>query len=194
MQEPSTLPLRPSGMRRLLVLMVISTSLFAQPRPSRRPGMQVQGVGSAELAVKQAAERLVNTRKGIELGLKVLQHIRASDRALIDPMQPSIAVQKAFEEISEAERLNPSPQLAVGIIRARQTVDAARKSPASADFGRLRATIREDALGPVQRQVVRAATQLHDETMAWLAVQELISTHLKSLADITGEGLRAADE
>lgn len=185
---------RPTGMRRLLVLVVISTSLFAQPRPPRRSGIHMQGVAAAEVAVKQAAERLVHTRKAMERDLKVLQHIRASDRALIDPMQPSIAVQKAFEEISEAERLNVIPPLAIGIIKARQTVDAARKSPASADFGRLRATIRDDALGPFQRHVVRAATQLHDETVAWLAVQELISTHLKSLADITGEGLRAADE
>ena len=149
---------------------------------------------AAEMAVKQAAERLVDTRKALERELQVLTHIRASDKALIDPMQPIIAVQKAYEEISEAERLNANPYLAPGIIRARQVVDAARKSPATADFGHLRATIRDDALGPVQRNVVRGATQIHEETVAWLSVQELISTHLKSLADITNEGLRAADE
>jgi len=152
------------------------------------------GVQSAEMAVKQAAERLGNMRKAIERDLKVLGHIRNSDNALVDPMQPGIAVQKAFEEMSEAERLNADPVLASGLIRARQRLDAARKSPATADFGHLRAVIREEALGPSSRLVVRTATLLQEETLAWIAVQEMIATHLKSLAEITGESLRASQQ
>lgn len=152
------------------------------------------GVQSAEMAVRQAAERLGNTRKAIEQGLKVLSHIRNSDNALVDPMQPGIAVQKAFEEMAEAERLNGDPVLASGLIRARQRLDEARKSPATADFGRLRAIIRDEALGPASRMVVRSATILQEETLAWIAVQEMIATHLKSLAEITGESLRAAQQ
>jgi hypothetical protein len=156
--------------------------------------MPLQTAQQAEMAVKGAMERLANDRKAIELALKVLGHIRAADRALIDPMQPTIAVQKSFEEISEAERLNVNPYLAVGIIRTRQAIDNARKSPATADFGQLRSVLREYALGPVQRDVVRVASALHDETVQWLAVQELIGAHLKSLADITAQSLRAANE
>lgn len=152
------------------------------------------GVQSAETAVKQAAERLANTRKAVEQNLKVLGHIRNSDNALVDPMQPGIAVQKAFEEMVEAERLNGDPVLATGLIRARQRLDEARKSPATADFGRLRAIVRDEALGPSIRLVVRTATVLQEETLAWIAVQEMIATHLKSLAEITGESLRASQQ
>jgi hypothetical protein len=109
-------------------------------------------------------------------------------------MQPGIAVEKAYEQMAEAERKNANPYLAPAIIRARQVLEDARRSPASADFGRLRALVRDEALGPFQRHVVRGANALHDETVAWLNVQELIATHLKSLADLTSEGLRAADE
>ncbi len=148
----------------------------------------------AESAVKQAIQKLGNDRKAIELQLQVLAHIRASDRALTDPMQPTIAVEKAFEQISEAERLNMDFLLRQGLIKSRQELDAARKSPMSADFPRLRSIVRGDALGPASRLVVRTATVLQEDTVAWLAVQELIGAHLKSLADITGESLRAAQE
>jgi hypothetical protein len=177
----------------LILLVVVSMPLLAQ-RPPRRPPPPSQGVMSAEMAVKGAMERLGNERKAIEVMLQVLAHIRSSDRALTDPMQPSIAVEKAFEEMSEAERKNTDFLLRQGLIRSRQELDAARRSPASADFPRLRAIIRDEALGPASRIVVRNATALQAETLAWIGVQELIASHLKSLADITGESLRAAQE
>lgn len=161
--------------------------------PPRRPA-GMMGPSAAQNAVRQAAERLGNERKGIEVMLRVLQHIRNSDRALVDPMQPAIAVQKAFEELSEAERLMTEPVLRTGLIRARQALEAARNSPATADFGRLRATVREEALDPVSQAVIRLATALHEESLAWISVQEQIAGHLKVLADITGESLRAAQE
>lgn len=186
---------RPTGMRPLLAFLTITFVCVAAEgqRPSRRtpPG---PGPGAAESAVQQAAERLASSRKGIERLLVVMQHVRNSDRALVDPMQPAIAVQKAFEEITEAERLNSDPYLRQGLIRARQAVEGARNSPGTADFGRLRAAIREEALGPVSRAVVRAASALQEETLAWISVQEQIATHLKTLAEITGESLRAAQD
>jgi hypothetical protein len=182
-------------MRPLLAFLAITlVCLTAEgQRPPRRmpPG---PGPSAADSAVKQAAQRLSDMRKGIDRGLQVLAHVRDADRALTDPMQPSIAVQKAFEEIGEAERSSDDPVVRQGLIRARQTLDAARNSPGTADFGRLRATVRDDALGPASRAVVRTATMLQEETLAWIAVQEQIATHLKTLAEITGESLRAAQE
>ncbi|HEX6087369.1 MAG TPA: hypothetical protein VF266_22750 [Thermoanaerobaculia bacterium] len=183
-------------MRRLLAFLTIAVvcgaSAGQQQRVTpRRPG-GLMGPSAAESAVRQAAERLGNERKGIEVLLRVLQHIRNADRALVDPMQPAIAVQKSFEELSEAERLMADPVLRTGLIRARQALVAARNSPGTADFGRLRATVRDEALGPVSRAVIRSATALHEETLAWISVQEQIATHMKTLADITGESLRAA--
>lgn len=182
-------------MRTLMAFLAIACVCVAAEgqRPPRRPA-GMMGPGAAESAVRQAAERLGNDRKGIEIMLRVLQHIRNSDRALIDPMQPAIAVQKSFEQLNEAERLMGDPVLRTGLIRARQALEAARNSPGTADFGRLRATVREEALGPVSRAVIRSATGLHEESLAWIAVQEQIATHLKTLAEITGEGLRAAQE
>ena len=183
-------------MRRTLVVAAVilgSTSLLAQ-RPPRRMGPAAAGVQQAEMAVRQAAERLADTRKAVERQLQVLMHVRKSDAALADAMQPSVAVQEAFEQLSRAESLNLDPIVRHGLIRARQEVDAARKSPGSADFGRLRGIIREHALGPASRQAMRTATALQDETMAWMSVQELIAIHLKTLTEITGEALRAAQE
>jgi predicted naringenin-chalcone synthase len=162
-------------------------------RPPRR-ALPSQSVQQAEMAVKGAMERFGNERKAIEVMLQVHAHIRSADRALVDPMQPAIAVQKAFEEMSEAERKNTDFLLEQGLIESRQQLDAARRSPSSADFGRLRGILREEAIGPSSRAVVRAATSLQQETMAWIALQELIAAHMKALAEVTGEGLRAAQE
>jgi hypothetical protein len=183
-------------MRRLLAVLAVTlvcASMQAQ-RPPRRPGMATPGVNAAEAAVRQAIERLGNDKKAIDRDLEVLARIRASDRVLIDPMQPTIAVQKAFEEMVEAERLNQDFLLRQGLIRSRQELDAARNSPGTADFARLRALIRDQALGPSSRLVVRTATRLQEETMAWITVQELMTAHLKMLSEITGESLRAAQE
>ena len=182
-------------MRRVFVLLAVtfvSTSLFAQqPRVMRRVPPS-PGARSAEAAVKDAVERLGQVKKALDVDLKVLGFIRNADRVLTDPMQPSIAVEKAFEQMSEAERLRGDFLVQQGVIRSRQELEAARRSPASADFPRLRQLIRDQALGPASRVVVRNATDLQEETLAWIAVQEMIATHLKTLAEITGENLRAA--
>jgi hypothetical protein len=181
-------------MRRILMVLVVtfvSTTLLAQ-RPSRRVPPSLGPAVSAERMVKEAMERLGEERKEYERDLKVLGHIRNSDKALVDAMQPTVALEKAHDGISEAERLNPDFFLGQAIIHARQEIENARRSPAAADFERLRALIR-DALGISSRLVVRNALRMQEETMAWISVQELIATHLKTLADITGESLRASD-
>jgi hypothetical protein len=193
--KPFPPEIRPTGMRRIFaVLMVtlVSLTLAAQRRPPRMP--ITDGPLSADAALKQSVERLGIEKKDMDRDLQVLARIRAADRALTDPMQPSIAVEKAFEEISEAERLNADFYVQQGVIRIRQEMEAARRSPTSADFGHLRGLIREHALGPASRVVVRNATRLQEETLGWIAVQEKIATHLKMLAEITGESLRAADQ
>jgi hypothetical protein len=139
-------------------------------------------------------ERLGAEKKAMDRDLAVLAHIRAGDRALTDPMQPTIAVEKAHEELSEAGRLNVDFLVGQGLIRVRQGLEDARRSPATADFGRLRSLIQEQALGPSSRLVVRNATRLQEETLAWIQLQDLIATHLKTLAQITGESLRASNE
>lgn len=81
-----------------------------------------------------------------------------------------------------------------GLSRVRRGLEEARRSPATADFGRLRSLVQEQALGPSSRLVVRNATRLQEEMLAWIQVQELIAMHLKNLAEITCESLRASDE
>lgn len=181
-------------MRRILMVLAVayvSTAVLAQ-RPPRRMPPALGPAKSAEGMVKEAMERLGEERKEYERDLKVLGHLRNTDKALNDSMQPTVALEKAHDQVSEAERLNPDFLLEQAIIGARQEIENARRSPAAADFERLRALIR-DALGISSRIVVRNALRMQEETMAWIAVQELIATHLKTLADITGESLRASD-
>ena len=186
-------------MRRLsavLVVMVASVLVLAQAQqaPRRRTTPPSVRAHAAELPVKQAAEQLAAEKKVIERDLQVLAHLRDADAALADPMQPSVAVEKAHEHIQKAESLNTDFLVQQGLIRTRQEIDSARRSPASADFGRLRSILREHALGPSSRLAVRNAARLHEETIAWMAVQEQISAHLRALTNITGESLRASQQ
>jgi hypothetical protein len=175
----------------VLAVTLLSMPLLAQ----RRPRIPISdGPPSAEAILKESIERLGAEKKAMDRDLQVLARLRAADRALTDPMQPTIAVEKAFQEIAEAERLNVDFYVQQGVVRARQEMEAARRSPAAADFGHLRAIIREHALGPASRVVVRNAIRLQEETLGWIAVQEKIATHLKMLAEITGESLKASDQ
>ena len=159
-------------------------------RPGGRPS---QHTFAADAAVKQAAEQLGNDRKQIERDLQVLVHLRAADAALADSMQPSVAIQKSFESVEEAIRFNNDFVVRQALSRARTALEEARRSPGSADFGRLRGFMRE-ALVSASRVTMRNATRLHEESTAWLGVQEQISGHLRVLAEITGESLRASQE
>jgi hypothetical protein len=188
-------------MRRLLiVLTLVSASALAQtsgpprnrpPVPGFRPGPAVQ---SAEMAVKQAMEQLANVRKGIERDVEVLNHLRTADDALVDNMQPSNAIQKAYEQVEEAKRLAPDFTVMQGVIKIERELEAARRSPLGADFGHLRSILRDEALGPASRVVARNALRLQEETLAWMKIQELIATHVRTLAEIAGDSLRAAQK
>jgi hypothetical protein len=182
-------------MRRLaLLLLAIPLLAQAPPRQRMKPPMATPGAPMAEMAVKNAAEALANARKGYDRDLEVLRHLRTADDALADNMQPENAIQKAYEEVDAAHRLNPEFTTLQGVIKAQDALDSARRSPHSADFGHLRAIVRDEAFRPAARQAVQNATRLQSEITAWLHVQQLIADHLNNLSEITGESLRAAEQ
>jgi hypothetical protein len=147
---------------------------------------------TAESAIKQAMDQLAGEKKVFDRDVDVLRHLRASDDALNDPMQPHNAVQKAYEEVEAAKALNPEFLVLQGTIKAERELELARQSPASTDFGRLRGIIRSEAIGAAARLVARNGARLQEDTLAWLKVQELISSHLRVVAEISAESLRAA--
>jgi hypothetical protein len=187
-------------MRRLflIVLTLASASALAQTPPPRnrppagfRPSATAQ---SAEMSVKQAAEQLAYSRKGLERDVDVLTHLRAADDALVDNMQPSTAIQKAYDEVEQAKRLGPEFLVMQGVIKAERELEAARRSPIGADFGKLRTVVRDEALGPAMRLVIRNAQRLQEETVAWIKVQEQIGTYLRTLSEVAGASLQAAQK
>jgi len=184
-------------MRRLfVVLMLLGAPLLAQTRERRPPaGYRITpnlGAQSAEAAVKQAMEQLVTMKKAVDRDIEVLTHLRAADAALVDNMQPTVSIQKAYEEVEKAKALNPEFNVMQGVIKNERELEAARRSPIGADFGHLRTILRDEALGPASRVVVREALRLQEETAAWMKVQELIAAHVRMLSDIASDSLRAA--
>src|SRR6185295_15113531 len=132
------------------LLLTIATTVIAQPqrvRPSNGPAI------NGEMAIKQASDALAMQRKSLERDIEVLTHLRAADVALTDPMQPTNAVEKAWDEVEKAKQLAPEFNVMQGVIRVERELEDARRSPMSADFGRLRATLRREALGPAARVV-----------------------------------------
>jgi len=184
-------------MRRLfVVLMLLAAPLLAQTRERRPPvGYRTPpnlGAQSAEAAVKQAMEQLVTMKKVVDRDIEVLTHLRAADAALVDNMQPTVSIQKAYEEVEKAKALNPEFNVMQGVIKNERELEGARRSPIGADFGHLRTILRDEALGPASRVVVREALRLQEETAAWMKVQELIAAHVRALSDIASDSLRAA--
>jgi hypothetical protein len=167
------------------------SAAFAQAPPSLRQNPRVVSRPmSAESAVKQAMEAMVEERKAFERDVAVLRHIREADDALTDPMQPSNAIQKAYDHIDEARRLMPEFVVMQGLNKVFHDLTEARRSPVSADFGRLRMTVKTEAEGPASRVAVRNALRLEDETLMWIKVQEMIAMHLRTLSEIASESLR----
>ncbi|HWS73103.1 MAG TPA: hypothetical protein VN605_13380 [Thermoanaerobaculia bacterium] len=177
----------------LLSLVVIAVPLFAQAPSRRTPRRQLRSDG-AEASIRFAAEQLANDKKSIERDVAVLRHLRAADAALVDAMQPANALQKAYEEVSEARRLAPDFAALQGVITLQQALADARRSPGAADFGHLRSLLRTDALGPASRVVVHNALRLQEESVAWLKIQQLIGDHLRALSDLSSDSLRASEE
>jgi len=188
-------------MRKLFVaLTLVCVAAFAQSSrtpPSRRPPGMTRigspGASAAEAAVKQSMEQLVQLKKAFERDLEIMSHLRTADQALVDNMQPTVSVQKAYEEVEAAKGLQPEVFVLNGIIKVERELEGARRSPTSADFGRLRAVLRDEALGPQSRVLARNAARLQEETVAWLRVQELIGAHVRVMSEIVGDALRAAE-
>jgi hypothetical protein len=182
-----------------IVMVMFCLPLMAQSsRPSRGTLQRVISrspmVLSAESAVKQAMDLLVSEKKIFDRDLEVLRDLRDAEEALTDPMQPNNAIQKAYEKVDAAKALNPDFLVMQGVVTSQRALEQARLSPASTDFGRLRGTIHTEAVGPAARLVARNGARLQEETLSWIKIQELISAHLRSLAEISGESLRAAQQ
>ena len=184
-------------MRRLVLLslslVLITLPLLAQTSGRRPPRTPLRADG-AESSIRFAAEQLANDRKAIERDVAVLRRLRAADAALADSMQPANALQKAYEEVSEARRLAPDLAALQGVIKLQQALEDARRSPGAVDFGHLRSLLRTDALGPMSRVVVHNTLMLQAETVAWLRIQQMIGDHLRTLTDLSADSLRAAEE
>jgi uncharacterized membrane-anchored protein len=178
-----------------LSIAALAVPIAAQTPPPRvvRAERSSQTSGVAEIAVKQASEQLVAIKKICERDIAVLAHLRAADDALADAMQPANAVQKAYEEVGAAKGLGPEFFVMQGVMRTERALEDARRSPMTADFGRLRSTLRDEAVGPASRVAVRDALRLEDEALAWLKVQQLIADHLRALSEISSQSLRAAE-
>ena len=184
-------------MRRLFVLlMLVSVAAFSQTSRNRPPGPRptFPGAQSAEMAVKQSMEQLAAMKKFVDRDAEVLGHLRTADDALADAMQPSIAIQKAYEEVVKAKSLNPEFLVMQGVIKSERELEGARRSPVSADFGHIRSVLRDEALGPATRVVIRHAQRLQEETVAWIKVQELIAAHLRALSEIASSSLQASQK
>jgi hypothetical protein len=179
----------------LLIAMIALPMLGQAPPPRQRVFRPVApNAEGAESAVKQAAEQLAAFRKVCERDVDVLRHLRAADAALTDPMQPTVAVQKAVEEVDKAKSLQPEFVVLQGVIKVQRELESAQRSPVVADFGHLRAVLRDNAVGPASRVAVRDALRLQEETAAWLRVEQLIADHLRNLSDIAGATLRASEQ
>jgi hypothetical protein len=188
--------MRQSGMRTIVMTIVfagMTLPLFAQQPPRMRPNPQAaRRAAGAEAAVKEAMEQLVAEKKVYERDVEVLARLRAAEQALLDEMQPNVSIQKAWDEVQASKRNGADFLVMQGIVRAERELEGARRSPNTADFGRLRGILRGEAIGPATRVVVAHALRLEDEALAWIKVQELISAHLRSLSEIAGESLRAS--
>ncbi|HEX7830669.1 MAG TPA: hypothetical protein VF787_13515 [Thermoanaerobaculia bacterium] len=154
--------------------------------PSGRPY-----TGSVEANVKSAAMRFAERKEIIDKDIRAMAGLRAADKALTDPTQPGVAIEKAFERVDPVSGLTSDFLVRQGAIRVRQELEAARRSPSTADFGRLRAILQEEAIGPAVRVIARHGAELSEETMKWLALQELIAAHLRQLTETSAEALRA---
>ena len=178
-----------------LLAVVATLPLLAQtPPPRRMPPRGGFPADGASAAVKVAIEQVTNQKKVYDRDVEVLRHVRTADSALVDPSQPMNALQKAYEEIDKAIVLKPDFPVMQGLVKTKQVLEDARRSPGVADFGRLRSLLTQHAERPATRTVVANATRLEEDILSWLKVQEAISVHLRTLSEIAGENLRISQE
>jgi len=147
-----------------------------------------------ETYIKQAAEQLATLKKAFDRDIEILAHIRTADNVLVDSMQPTVAIEKANDEMRSAEALLPPFDVEQGVIASKRVLETARLSPTTTDFGKLRSVIRSEALGPASRAVTRNALRLNDEMNEWIKIQQMISDQLRMMSDISSTSLRAAEQ
>lgn len=176
----------------LLVLLTLFPPLVSAQSSRPAPRHAQFDAVQAERFLAAGAERLAERKKSYERDLGALRRIRAADEALVDPMQPAASLEKAHEELGKAKGLAADLILADGLVAAYDAIEAARRSPGSADFPRLRTIIRRECEGPARRIVLANAVALEEEILAWLKVQERIAEHLRLLSEIAGESVRAS--
>ncbi|HKB78545.1 MAG TPA: hypothetical protein VKH35_02400 [Thermoanaerobaculia bacterium] len=177
----------------ILVLMPLAAAAQTDQRPRVVRSMRGPGPATAEGAVKQSMQRLGEIKKDFDRDFLIVGHLRAADAALTDPMQPSNAVQKAYEEVDAAKLISVDFVVTQGITHAEEEIDNARRSPGSADFGRLRSILRSEATTLALRLLLRRTADLEDETFAWIHVQQMISDHLQNLSEITSQAVRTLE-
>lgn len=175
-----------------LLLVVMTSNAVAQSHPPRR--MHPRGATlAAENAVKAAAEELERVKEMYERDVQVLAHLRAAQAALEDAMQPSVALEKAWDHVDKAKGLLASHPGAVAQ-RTRDVhreLETARRSPSSADFDRLRGLLGRANLSAAHVAATNALA-LEEQILAWIKVQQMISDHLRRMSEIAGDSLRAA--
>lgn len=176
----------------LVCALILAAPLLAQAPPQTRRASARADM--AQLQVRQASEQLAAEKKVYEADVQVLQHLRAADVGLTDPMQPNNALQKAYESVGKAKPLATDQLVLQGIIQMERELEAARRSAATADFPRLRSLLRDHALGPASRVAVRNALRLEEEMQAWIRLQQMIADHLRNISSITSDSLRASEQ
>jgi hypothetical protein len=155
-------------------------------RLSADPRIRTLEVDRLRSTINRMAEQLGEERKRYERSVAILRHLRTADKALIDAMQPTVAVQKALDEVMKAEGLSPNSN---SLVAMRQELERARLSPTTADFDRLRRLLRENTIDPFARGVLGTAASLQRELTAWLALQNDIANHMDALNQTIGAGL-----
>lgn len=180
-------------MLRALFLCLLAPSLLAQTYTERSREAVVRAIRT-EGVVREAMRELGEEKKSIlEPAIEVLRKIEVADAALVDPMQPSASLDTAWKEIHEArELIGPNSRLRIGFSRVIAELESARRSPMTADLGRIRSLIQGELKRPASREVVENVERLQDEILAWIKVQDLITAHLKTLSEAAGASLKAS--
>jgi hypothetical protein len=175
----------------LMLVVLCSAAATAQPSGQSRRVPDKEFTYTVETAVRGATERLGQQLKFYAQDTQVLRLLREADDVLSDTMQPSASIQAALDRVQKAEGLASDVFLKNGLVEARNQLEAARRSPGSADFGRLRTMLLEDCIRPALRICLRNATRLQNETQAWLEVQDLIGAQLQLLSEAAYQSLSA---
>lgn len=162
----------------------------------RRSPQRTYDVSQIETIVKDASRRLTEQKKIVDADLEALALLRAADVALTDPMQPSVALQKALDHVDKAKAILPVHQenhwVRQGLIAMERALADAKRSPGAADFGRLRFQLHRDCVAPATRVALKHSSSLQQELASWIVAQEWITGHLQLLQQVSADAILAA--